>query len=355
MEWIEIDGSQGEGGGQILRSALSLSVITGKPFEIFNIRARRANPGLQPQHLASVRAAAMISSAEVEGAERGSQRLRFIPHQLTPGDYRLSIQTAGSTSLVLHTLAVPLALTWGVSTVHVAGGTHVPWSPNHHYMELQWVPFMRRIGISVELKLIRAGFYPQGGGLIEARIHPTQEIHPLKLEQRGALQKVVGVSLIANLDWIVGERQRWQAEERLQERALPCEIRTERMPAKGRNTVMQLMAQFEHTQCCYASLGALGKRAEKVADEACDALLACLDTQATVDEHLADQLLLPLALADGESVYLTPRITGHIRTSMEIIRTFLPAKLELEELEGGEGRIRIEGAGLQGLSRSGPK
>jgi len=342
MSLITIDGSFGEGGGQILRTSLTLSALTGKPFYMQNIRLKRANPGLQPQHLASVKAAAQITSASVEGAEKGSTTLKFIPQRLKAGDYRLDIQTAGSTSLVLQTITLPLSLIDRPSQVIITGGTHVPWSPCHHYLQLQWAPYMRKIGLEIELELRRAGFYPQGGGEIRAKINPAKELSSLNILERGSLKLIRGISAFANLDISVAERQKRQAEVRLKGRYLPHEISIERMPAKGKNTAMVLLAQFEHSQGCYCALGARGKRAERVADEACDALLGFLKTSGVVDEHLADQLLLPLALAKGESQFKTPRVTNHLITNVEIIKKFLPVEIEVRGEVGEEGVVRIK-------------
>lgn len=338
---IEIDGSLGEGGGQVLRTSLALSILTGRPLLITRIRAGREKPGLQPQHLASVRAAAQISAAHVEGDFVNSQALTFEPGPVRPGEYRFEIGTAGATSLVLQTIWLPLALAPAASTVTVTGGTHVPWSPCYHYLAWQWLPFLRRIGLSGELQLDLAGFYPQGGGIVRAHIAPAGAISPLRLTERGALKGIRGLSLVANLDMSIAERQRERALRRLAGRHHRIEIETADVRANSKGTALILLAEFRQSAACYSALGAPGKRAEQVADEACLRLEKFLAGTGAVDEHLADQLLLPLAFAAGPSEYRTARVTDHLTTNAEIIRRFGAAEIEIERRDGDEGVVRI--------------
>ncbi|PKO21008.1 MAG: RNA 3'-phosphate cyclase [Chloroflexi bacterium HGW-Chloroflexi-1] len=338
---IEIDGSLGEGGGQVLRSALTLAVMTGQPMRITNIRARRKKPGLQAQHLAAVNAAAAISGAEVEGAHLGASELRFQPGAVRPGDYRFDIGTAGAASLVLQTIFLPLGLAAGPSEVTIIGGTHVPWSPCFHYLDLQWLPFMHRIGFDTTLELLLAGFYPQGNGQIRARIEPIKTIAPLDLPERGGLKGIRGISAVANLDMSIAERQRKRALNRLQGRHNRIDIELLDLPARAKGTCLLLQAEFKRSSACYFGLGALGKRAEQVADEACLWLEKFLATNGAVDEYLADQLLLPLAFAEGPSEYRTAKVTPHLLTNAEIIRMFDVATIEIEDDSGKSGLVRI--------------
>lgn len=341
---LRLDGSYGEGGGQILRSALALSLLTGRAVEIVNIRAGRPNPGLQAQHLKAVEAAATISGSRVEGAARGSRRLVFFPQPTRPGEYRFDIGTAGATSLVLQTVVYPLALAGGVSTVTITGGTHVPWAPCWHYLEMQWARMLRRIGFSLELELRRAGFYPRGGGEIRAHIDPAASLQPLQLIERGALQSITGVSGVGQLRRDIALRQARRAQELLQTAGAPVHIEILELPAASPGSFLLLLARFERTQLCSSSLGAPGKPAEKVAEEAATALLAMLAGTATVDEHLADQLLLPLALASHSSSFRTPRITAHLLTNAWVIEQFLPCRITVEKAADGTGDVRIETA-----------
>lgn len=325
----------------MLRSALALSVLTGQPVHLVNIRAGRRRPGLQAQHLAAVRAAAEISGAQVEGASLDSQELTFRPGLVRPGEYRLEIGTAGSTSLVLQTIYLPLARASGPSEIMLIGGTHVPWSPCYHYLDLQWCPYLRRMGLELALELELAGFYPQGNGQVRARVEPVGRLAPLCLSERGALRRIWGLSAVANLDLSIAERQRTQALRRLQSRHKEVEIELLDLPSRVKGTFLLLLAEFRHTSACYFGLGALGKRAEQVADEACLWLEKFLATNGAVDEYLADQLLLPLAFADGPSELRTAKVTPHLLTNAEVIRMFTGARIEISGETGKAGRVLV--------------
>lgn len=351
---IHIDGSLGEGGGQVLRSSLTLSILTGQPVHLINIRARRPKPGLQAQHLTAVSTAAAICSAEVTGAAIGSEELIFVPGPVQPGSYRADIGTAGSTSLVLQTVFLPLALGSPGSTdqgsrrnqhspveIILTGGTHVPWSPSIHYLTMQWLPMLRRLGFNAEIELLLAGFYPEGSGQVRATIRPVERVAPLRLPERGALRSIRGISAVANLDMSIAERQRNRALTRLKGRHSKIEIELLDLPARNKGTFLLLLAEFKHSSACYVSLGAPGKRAEQVADEACLWLERFLESTGAVDEHLADQLLLPLAFAEGESLFRTARVTEHLRTNAQVIRAFGAAEIEIGKEGGGVGLVRV--------------
>jgi RNA 3'-terminal phosphate cyclase (ATP) len=343
---VHIDGALGEGGGQVLRTALSLALITGSPIEIINIRARRAKPGLRPQHLRAVEAAATVAHAQVEGNRIGSEALRFIPGEVAAGQYHFDIGTAGATSLVLQTLYLPLAMAPRPSAVRVTGGTHVPLSPCFHYLDLNWRWHLARAGIALTLTLERAGFYPPGGGIVRAAIEPAAGVRALRLERRGALRALRGISASARLPEHVAERQRAQALARLAERDLHARIEMLHLEAPSPGSMLLLLAEFEGTRACYFALGERGKPAERVADEAVDAMLGFLESDGAVDTYLADQLLLPLALAQGASRMGTARITEHLRTNAAVIRQFLPVEVEIGGAldEAGTVHIRPRGA-----------
>lgn len=344
MPMLQIDGSFGEGGGQVLRTSLTLSALTGIPFEIFNIRARRKSPGLRPQHLQAVTALAKICQARLDGAEVGSSTITFRPGAILHGDYRFEIGTAGSASLVLQTLFLPLSRATKPSRVEIIGGTHVPWSPCFHYLLLQWLEYLHRIGLEAGLEMPQAGFYPRGGGTLIAHIRPGGVIKPFVLEDRGRLARVRGVSAVGNLPIGIAERQKAQAEKRCRDRALALsEIELLEMPAVGKGTMLLLLGEFENSRCCYYGLGEIGKRAERVADEACDALFEFLKTDGVFDEHLADQIVLPLALARGTSRFITPKITTHLLTNLEVIKKFLPVEVEVTDLKERGGTITLKG------------
>ncbi len=339
---LTIDGSEGEGGGQILRTALALSMVTGRPFEIVSLRAGRKRPGLRPQHLAGVRAAAKICSATVTGDSIGSRTVRFEPGAVRKGTYEFDIGTAGSTSLLLHSLYLPLALASGRTVLRLTGGTHVPFAPTFHYLEGQWAPLLRRIGIEVELQLLRAGYYPEGGGQIRAKVRPAPSIQPLVLEARGRLKSLEGLSAVSNLPRSIGDRQRRRALQRLEEHGLYPGLQSVELPSRGRGTALHLLAAFDGgARACFDALGARGKRAEAVADEACDALLQFLSTGGVIDGHAADQLILPLALAVGPSRLRVPRITSHLLTNAAVIQRFLDCRVAIDGAPDTEGSLTI--------------
>lgn len=356
---IEIDGSMGEGGGQVLRSSLSLSILTGQPVRLVNVRARRPRPGLQPQHLMAVKAAAAICGAQIEGAALHSQYLTFNPGPVRSGEYRFDIGTAGATSLVAQTVFLPLALRrdareapqgeatppapgdGAASEVTIIGGTHVPHSPSYHYLALNWLPMLRRAGYRADLDMLLAGFYPQGGGEVRVATRSVDGIEPLDLPERGALKRITGISAVANLDAGIAERQRKQAYDRMKSKHGKVDIEIVDLPARAKGTMLLLLAEFRHTTACYFSLGALGKRAEQVADEACLWMERFLSGSGTVDEYLADQLLLPLAFAQGESRFRASQVTEHLRTNAAVVEAFGAAEVVIEKDGGREGMVRV--------------
>jgi len=339
---IDIDGSMGEGGGQVLRSALSLALLTGQPVNLTRIRANRSKPGLGFQHLMAVQAAARISHAQVEGDRIGSQTVRFEPGRVTPGDYHFDIGTAGATSLVLQTLLLPLALTPETSNLVISGGTHVPLSPCFHYLDWHWRVLLMRLGVPFELQMAMAGFYPQGGGELHARVPGGARPGALHLCERGGLLRVRGLSALANLREDIGVRQRNRVLRQL--RGLDCDIAIalESLPARSRGTLLLLLAEFEHSQACFFALGARGKRAERVADEAVEELLTFLANDGAVDRWLADQLLLPLACAGEASELRTGEVTLHLLTNAAVIREFLPVRISIEGELGRPATVRVE-------------
>jgi RNA 3'-terminal phosphate cyclase (ATP) len=337
---IHIDGAQGEGGGQVLRTSLTLAVLTQNPLHITNIRAHRSKPGLRPQHLTAVEACGAVSAARVQGARVGASELVFEPGPVKPGSYRFDIQTAGSTSLVLQTILLPLSKADEPSTAAVIGGTHVPWSPCYHYLEWLWLPEIQTIGFNASLKLKRAGFYPPGGGRVQATIRPVRELTPMVRLERGRLRKIRGLSAVANLPDHIAQRQRKQARRRLKD-LCPVDIKTATLDARSPGTFIALLAEFEHSRCCYFALGKKGKPAERVADQAVNRLLGFLDTDGAVDPFLADQLLVPLVLARGISHFQTAEITQHLLTNAAVIEAFLPGTIEIQGQLGAPGTVRI--------------
>jgi RNA 3'-terminal phosphate cyclase (ATP) len=342
---LQLDGSLGEGGGQILRTALALSAVTGVPFELTNIRSNRPRPGLRPQHLESVKACARLCGARVTGAAENSPALRFEPGLVQPGRYRFEIRTAGSAGLLLQAAYLPLVFSGAESRLEIRGGTHVPWSPCYHFLERQWARWLRRIGIEVRLGLKRAGFYPQGGGEMQAAIRPAAGLLPLRCTEAGALRDLGVLSAACNLPEHIAERQKKRALERLREYGIEPRVEAPKnLPAQGKGSFLLLTAEFEGGAGCYSSLGAIGKPAEKVADEAAKSLAAFIGSGAVMDEYLADQILVPLSLIPAESEYTTPCITAHLLTNAEIIRRFVPAEIRIEGEPGKPGRVVVTGS-----------
>jgi len=338
---INVDGSIGEGGGQVLRSCLALSIITGQGFLLKNIRAGRKKPGLRPQHLSAVKLAAAISKAEVIGAEIGSSQLSFSPQSVQAGKYKHDIGTAGSTLLVLQTIYLPLCFLDRPSSLTISGGTHVPYAPSFDFINQHWLYFIKRMGIDINCEMFLAGFYPPGGGRIHAHFSPTKLIKPVNIDHRGLIKQIRGISAVANLDRRIAERQRNRVISRLGSQYPLNDIRISQLPSKFKGTTVFLICEFENSQSCYFSLGELGKPAELVADEVCDKIEHFFSTEASVDEYLADQLLLPCSFANGKSVYSTARVTTHLLTNAEIIRIFTTTDITISGKTGEPGRVSI--------------
>lgn len=340
---LELDGSFGEGGGQILRTSLALSLLTGRAFHLRNVRARRARPGLQPQHLMSVRAAVAVGGAQTRGASRGSTDLVFEPGPVRGGAYRFDIGTAGATGLVLHTLYLPLALRGDrPSALTLVGGTHNDKAPCFHFLDVTWRRYLELCGLRVSLRLLRPGFYPRGGGTVEAFLQPAARLHGVRLEERGPV-KASGFSAVAGLDTTIARRQARRARFRLEERGLEVDIREETWEG-GPGTVLAVVLDTAPVPTLFFTLGARGKPAERVADEAVNQVLAYLDSgPGLVDPHSADQLVLPLALAEGSSEYGVSEVTLHLTTNVAVIRRFLDRHVVCEGELGGSGRVRIAG------------
>lgn len=340
MSELTLDGSYGEGGGQILRSALALSIVTGRPFTITNIRAGRKNPGLAPQHLVAVQAAVAISNAEVQGAERGSTSLRFRPERVRPGRYEFSTGTAGSVSLVFHSIFPALAQADARSQITIRGGTHVPWSPPFEHLSYVFLPTVRAVGLRADVTLAKCGYYPRGGGEIGAVVYPRQrELTPFALETRGRLNRLWGVVGISNIPDVIAGRIASAATAMLRAAGHAASIEERSLPSPGQGVFLFLCAEYERTTAGFSSLGERGKPSEAVAREAVDAFLDFDRSEAAVEPHLADQLVLPAALAGGHCAYTVSRVTEHLRTNAWVVQQFLPVTVEVTGETGAPGRV----------------
>jgi RNA 3'-terminal phosphate cyclase (ATP) len=338
---LHIDGSRGEGGGQVLRTSLALSMITGTPVRIDNIRARRAKPGLMRQHLTAVQAAARISNGRAEGAAVGSKEIVFTPSAVTPEDYHFAIGTAGSTTLILQTVLPALILASGPSRLILEGGTHNPMAPPFEFLDRAFLPLLRRMGPSVDVTLERAGFYPAGGGRLSVTVTPAAHLQGFDLLERGEIRSRRGTVLLANLAGHIADRE-VQTLGRLTSWEPGCfEVR--RVDSAGPGNAVVLELESEAVTEIFTAIGEIGVSAEAVADRVVKEMRHYLTADVPVGEHLADQLLLPLALA-GSGSYRTLSLSLHAKTQIELIPEFLDVGIEVVEEEGGRGwRVGVKG------------
>ena len=317
---IIIDGSEGEGGGQVVRNALALSLATGQPFRIYNVRGGREKPGLMRQHLTALEAACAIGAAECDGVSIGSTEIAFTPGRVAPGDYRFAVGTAGSTGLVLQTVLMPLLLADAPSRLVLEGGTHNMMAPPFEFIERVFLPIINRMGPKVSARLLRHGFFPRGGGRIEVDIVPAPLV-PIDCVERGTLQAVSATALFAALPFNIAEREIATArkllpdwpEEAFSVRQLPEE--------QGPGNALMLGASFEFTTEVVTGFGKLGVSAESLAKTAAHRMAGFLSSDAFAGPYLADQLLLPFALAGGGR-FTTVKPSQHARTAADIIERF---------------------------------
>jgi RNA 3'-terminal phosphate cyclase (ATP) len=328
---IELDGSTGEGGGQILRTSLTLSMITGQAFRIQNIRANRQPPGLRRQHLSAVRAAAIVCNASVTDAEVGSTTLEFTPGQVNGGVYDFDIGTAGSTTLVLQTLIPALLFAEQSAIVTVTGGTHNPKAPPAEFLQRAYCRVLAAMGAEVEIDIERYGFYPAGGGTISASVWPCQRLQHLDLLERGSLREAYAQAIAARLPAQVPQRQYatvrnlmgWE-EGQMREPLSPT-------TASPGNALL-LTIESEAVTEVFSAIGDRGVRAETVAREASLEARRYLASGAAVGEHLGDQVMLPMALAGG-GAYTLDHVSQHAITNAEVIAHFLPVTISFEQGE----------------------
>lgn len=329
---ITIDGSQGEGGGQVVRNALALSLVTGEPCRIANIRGRRPKPGLMRQHLTAVEAACAIGNAGCSGGAVGSAELEFRPGRVAPGEYRFAVGTAGSTGLVLQTILLPLILAGGRSRVVLDGGTHNMMAPPFEFIERCFLPILNRMGPTVTARLVRHGFYPRGGGRIEIDIEAAS-LRPIDCLERGAPIAVSATALLAGLPFAIAERELETArtlldwpDDAFAVRQLPDD--------RGPGNALLLEARFEHVTEIVTGFGKLGVSAESLAKTAAHRMTGYLASPAFAGPYLADQLLLPFALAGG-GAFTTVKPSQHARTAADVIALFTGQRFGFEQQENG--------------------
>jgi RNA 3'-terminal phosphate cyclase (ATP) len=336
---LTIDGSFGEGGGQVLRSALALAMTSHQAFRIVNIRCRRSPPGLRPQHLAAVHAAARVCGAEVTGAVLGASELSFAPRAVQGGDYDFSIGTAGSTTLVLQTILPALMLADCPSTLRIEGGTHNPQAPTFEFLARAYLPVIERMGPKVNLEMVRPGFYPRGGGCLELQIEPVERLATWQLETRGDLQALVAEIMLSKLPQHIADREASVLRENLR---IATESIVVRQPIDSLSpgNAVTVFCVSEQITDVFAAVGQRGVSAEKVAREAVRATQHYLEADVPVGEHLADQLLVPLALA-GAGSFVTLPPSRHTLTNIEVIEQVMDVRIGCARIPGTE-RWRVE-------------
>lgn len=338
-ELIHLDGSIGEGGGQILRTALALSMVTGQPFRIENIRAGREKPGLLRQHLTAVNAAAAICGATVDGAAISSRELIFTPGKVKAGEYAFSIGSAGSTTLVLQTVLPALLTADGPSSLTLEGGTHNPHAPPIDFLERAFLPLINRKGPTVHVALERAGFYPAGGGRVVVKVEPAAKLSPLHLPERGEIRRRLAKAVVAALPGEIAKRELEKVEKKLGWTGEQLQIR--QLPKEwGPGNLLTLEIESEFVTEVFTGFGMKEVTAESVAEQAVQQVRRYLTAGVPVGENLADQLLLPLALA-GSGSFLTHSPTRHTKTNLDVIAKFLSARIILSEVGRDAWRVEV--------------
>jgi len=347
---IEIDGSMGEGGGQLLRYSVALSVLLGKNLKIYNIRAKRSNPGLRPQHLTAVKTIASLAKAEVEGLKIGSKVVVIKPRQKPKGGkLSIDIGTAGSISLLLQAILPVLFFAKENSEVVIKGGTTVKWAPPVPYMQHVLVKLLKFFGAHAEIELIRRGFYPRGGGIVKARVFKIDFLRSVNMKQFSFAKEIRGISYVANLPVHIAKRQAIAAENVLRKTFPQIPLRIDidhHTPAIGKGTGIVLWAVTDQGILGADAIGEIGKRAEVVGEEAAKKLTDELKMRAAVDEHALDNLIIYMSLAEGRSRIYARRLTSHAETALKLCKTITGANYKIEKANDGV-IVEIEGIGLK--------
>lgn len=337
---IELDGSAGEGGGQILRTALALSAVSGRAFRIRHIRAGREKPGLKRQHLAAVRAVAEICGARMEGAELGSMELAFVPGKPRGGRYRFDIGSAGSAVLVAQTVLPVLLRADAPAEVTVTGGTHVPYAPTWEFFAESFLPQVRSMGARVEAECGSYGFYPAGGGCIRLRTEPFRDAdaHPFVLEDAGPLRRGRVCAVVSGLPRTIAKAETDILQEKFPRLALERDVRTVESPGPGNAAWIAL--EHDRVTALASEIGVFNLSRKTVAHRVMNAVRKYLKTGAPVGAHLSDQLAVPIVAFAGEARYVKGKDTSHETTNWNTVRAFVPS-LRLERTDLGNGRIAI--------------
>ena len=339
---IEIDGSHGEGGGQLVRNSAALAAVTGKAVRVSNIRAKRPNPGLAAQHVTALQALAAVSGARIDGLQPGSSQIVVTPGTPRGGRHRFDVGTAGSVTLVLQA-CLPAAFRAPEPTeLTVIGGTDVKWSPPVDYFRFVFLPLLARMGGRVELEVLRRGYYPRGGGQVSVKVTPTAAFQPLVVEPPGNLKRIRGVAHAANLPPEVAQRMKQAAarpfvaiaEAKIDEQSLG------NAQAVGPGGAVVLWTEHENTVLGADALAEKGVPAERVGEEAGEEMVSDLRAHASLDVHASDQVLIYAALAKGESRFSAREVSSHALTAMWLLEAFLDVQFETVQV-GGRVQFRV--------------
>ena len=345
---ISIDGSQGEGGGQILRTASALAALLNKPCKIFNIRSKRPNPGLKQQHLQGLLAVSKLCNGRLENAKIGSTEIEFYPGELFSNKLEINIPTAGAITLVLQSLMIPAAFSKEKTTIKIKGGaTNTAWSPPIDFTRNIFFPIIKKMGYVTELDINKRGFYPTGGADVSCNLLPPGKLNGLDLQTRGNVKTINGLSICSNLPQHVAERQRKSAESVLQEAGYDFNITDEIVKSSSAGSALVLWAECNNSIIGADSLGEIKKSAEVVGKEAATRLIKELESGSALDIHTTDQLIPYLALGKGKSIVTTSKITSHTLTNINIAEKFLDIKFSVEE-----NFIEVEGLGFKTNSKT---
>ncbi|GLS26241.1 RNA 3'-terminal phosphate cyclase [Marinibactrum halimedae] len=333
-----IDGSQGEGGGQVFRTSLTLSMCLGEPVTITNIRAGRKKPGLLRQHLTCLKAAQEICEAKVKGATLGSTLVEFIPGKVRAGKYHFAVGSAGSTTLVFQTVYLPLLLAGSDSELLLEGGTHNGMAPSFDFIRQSFLPELEKMGVMIEAELERFGFYPAGGGAWKAYIRSTDKIVSYQNERRGELLSLTAVATSAQIPGHVVDRELRRVTDHFS--PICVDLNKRLVKSVGPGNILSLQAKYEEITECVEVIGERSVSAEVVADNAADKLKTYLSSNSVIGEYLADQLLLPMALGAGGS-FTTIEPSLHLKTNAEIIQAFVGTKITISKLASNSWKVLV--------------
>lgn len=347
----EIDGSMGEGGGSIVRLSTALATLLGEPIRVYNIRSKRDNPGLRPQHLEGLRALSKLCEGGLKGGSIGSTEIKLTPQKICGKNIGVKIETAGSITLVLQSLMIPASFSDSEVSIEFRGGaTDTFFAPPIDYMENVTLPMLKKLGYRGEVECLRRGHYPKGGGKVNTKIYPVEKLGPLNLTEPGAVERIFGRSHCVKLPAHIAERQAKSAEEKLEREGYDAEIEVEfyeksEDPHLGPGTGIVLWAETENGAILgSSSLGKKGKPAEKVGGEAANSLIKQLKTGRAIDRYLTDQIIPYLALAHGKSRITSTELTSHSLTNIELVRKILGTKIIREGSRKESGEIVVEGS-----------